>query len=408
MNKDGKCRIIARTILFLRVCLYGLSKAPRHYSSSLTLHQFLGQKEASPTCVLERLLQPGNHTNIPALHRKLDKNGGKKGLAHDPLFLKKSSTNWENLEEERKSLCVEPGSGAEGAKGIVRLKQIRDHIESKNSEQTSSTKLFCAIYTYSGNVNMTNAVGETWGKRCDGALFASDVSSEKTGHFQIPTFSRNGYGYRGMIQRTRAILAYLYDYFLDDYDFFHICGDDVYMIVENMKEFLELKEVRNWESVLGHFLFAGFWAHWGNMDDGYFYLGGGSGYTLSKRALKAFVEGPLQTCNPYQEGSAEDVWLSDCARLLSNDFIYTGDVEGRQRYHQGPIYDPVRYRIFRKSILHSSSLTRISSAPEESIVSNASILFHKHYHPFELRRMELLLYGNFDEHKINQCYEEIA
>ena len=25
--------------------------------------------------------------------------------------------------------------------------------------------------------------------------------------------------------------------------------------------------------------------------------------------------------------------FSDCARVLSDDFIYTGDTEGRQRYH---------------------------------------------------------------------------
>ena len=400
MNKTH----VLRAILFLQLFLHVLWNAPNSFSLIMDQKQFVRGQEN-----LEGLIRPGNHTNVPPPDVRIGI-GGQKGVVHDPQFLKKSSIHISvaNLGSQKQSLCVEAGSGVEGEMGIVRLKQIRDHIESKKSEQPSGTKLFCAIYTYSGNVNMTNAVGETWGKRCDGALFASDVSNEKLGHFQIPTFSRNGYGYRGMIQRTRAILAYLYDYFLDDYDFFHICGDDVYMIVENMKEFLELKEVKNWESVPGQYVFAGFWAHWGNMNDGYFYLGGGSGYTLSKRALKAFVEGPLQTCNPYQEGSAEDVWLSDCARLLSNDFIYTGDVEGRQRYHQGPIYDPVRYRIFRKSILHSSSLTGISSAPEESIVSNASILFHKHYHPFELRRMELLLYGNVDEHKINKCYEEIA
>ena len=62
--------------------------------------------------------------------------------------------------------------------------------------------------------------------------------------------------YKGMIQRTRAILAYLYDYFLDDFDFFHIhvCGDDVYMIVENMKEFLASEEVKHWENASERYL----------------------------------------------------------------------------------------------------------------------------------------------------------
>ena len=327
----------------------------------------------------------------------MGKEGDDKSAVHDPLSLKKPSMSVAIHGEEKLALCAKPGSGVEGEKGVAILNQMRDRIESKRSKDLSRTKLFCAIYTYSGNVNMTNAVRETWGRRCDGAIFASDVSNEETGHFRIPTFSHNGYGYKGMIQRTRAILAYLYDYFLNDYDFFHICGDDVYMIVENMKEFLESVEVRRWESEPGHYLFAGFWAHWGKMKEGYFYLGGGSGYTMSNHALKAFVEGPLQTCNPYQEGSAEDVWISDCARLLSNKFLYTGDTEGRQRYHQGPIYDPVRYHVFRQSILHSSRLTGIPNALGRNMVSNSSILFHRHYHPFELKRMDLLLYGNFEE-----------
>ena len=395
---------VARTILFLHASFW----ATRLYFSIVTLRISQPIVDKGPLSVaLKRLVQPGNHTNVPCLPAKLDQNGETRVVVHDPFFLKGISRNLIiPEEEERNFLCSEPGRGVERDKGNAHLSQIRSHIESRSSNESNSIKLFCAIYTYSGNVNMTNAVKETWGKRCDGALFASDVSNEDTGHFQIPTFSRNGYGYKGMIQRTRAILAYLYDYFLDDFDFFHICGDDVYMIVENMKEFLASEEVKHWENASERYLFAGFWAHWGNMKHGYFYLGGGSGYTISKNGLKAFVEGPLQTCNSYHEGSAEDVWFSDCARLLSNEFINTGDMEGRQRYHQGPIYDPVRYQIFRKSIFHSSGLTGIPCASESNIVSNSSILFHKHYHPFELRRMELLLYGNFDKFAINECSRE--
>lgn len=386
-----------RITFFLISCFYFIFRASKPSSLILAQRQYVVTRTATPA--LKRLLQRGNHTNVPTVDIKT----GKKKFPHDPLFLRKVSRSLDILEEEKNAMCAKPGRGVEGERGILRLNQIRDHIESRAIRESSRLKLFCAIYTYSGNVNMTNAVGETWGRRCDGTLFASDVSSEDTGHFQIPTFSRYGYGYKGMIQRTRAILAYLYDYFLNDYDFFHISGDDVYMIVENMKEFLESNEAQSWESAPGQYLFAGFWAHWGKMNNGYFYLGGGSGYTISRRGLKAFVEGPLQTCNPCQEGSAEDVWFSDCARLVSNDFIYTGDNDGGQRYHQGPIYDPVRYQIFRLSILHSSQLTGIPNVPEENIVSNSSVVFHKHYHPYELKRMELLLYGQFEEFVAGMC-----
>lgn len=83
--------------------------------------------------------------------------------------------------------------------------------------------------------------------------------------------------------------------------------------------------------------------------------------------------------------------------MLSNDFIYTGDNDGGQHYYQGPIYDPVRYQIFRLSILHSSQLTGIPTVPKLNIVSNSSVVSHKHYHSYELKRMELLLYGHFEK-----------
>ena len=44
-------------------------------------------------------------------------------------------------------------------------------------KQKKDVKLFCAVYTYSGGINNTNAIRDTWGKRCDGLLFASDHSS---------------------------------------------------------------------------------------------------------------------------------------------------------------------------------------------------------------------------------------
>lgn len=141
------------------------------------------------------------------------------------------------------------------------------------------------------------------------------------------------------------------------------------------------------------------------MPEGEFYLAGGSGYTLSRKALKAYVEGPLQTCNPNNEGSAEDLFLTQCAReYMTKRFIYTGDIDGSQRYHQGPVYAPIKYGIFRQALKHIDRLPRnVTGLPEgvnqvvedgPGAVSSSSITFHKHYSPNELRRLELLLYKN--------------
>ena len=71
-------------------------------------------------------------------------------------------------------------------------------------------------------------------------------SNIETGHIHLPSNSKRGFSYGGMIQSTRTILAYLYDNFLDEYEYFHLCGDDVYMIVENLKEFLASDKVKQW------------------------------------------------------------------------------------------------------------------------------------------------------------------
>ena len=45
--------------------------------------------------------------------------------------------------------------------------------------------------------------------------------------------------YNNMWQKSRSIWAYIYDHYLDDYDYFHLGGDDMYVLVENLRLFLE-------------------------------------------------------------------------------------------------------------------------------------------------------------------------
>ena len=91
---------------------------------------------------------------------------------------------------------------------------------------------------------------------------------------------------------------------------------------------------------------------------------------------------------------------------LATQFIYTGDIDGSQRYHQGPVYYPIRYGFFRTSLKRVDELPRNVTGLPEGIqqsmdiigsASNSSIAFHKHYKPDELRRLELLLYKNVTE-----------
>jgi glycoprotein-N-acetylgalactosamine 3-beta-galactosyltransferase len=207
-----------------------------------------------------------------------------------------------------------------------------------------------------------------------------------------------------MVQRTRTIISYLYDNFLDDFDFFHFSGDDVYLIVENLKEFLSSDFVKDYDKVPNQYLFAGF-----SMKHGYArtnYLGGGSGYTMSRKMLRAFVEGPLQLCCVDFEGSAEDVIISDCAKVLNaNSFIDTRDLKGAHRYHQLPVQRHATFpntswgistRLIQQSLEYQEKEYGYPVVYKDAYISNSSVAFHK-LSPAEMRRLEILLYLNISE-----------
>jgi hypothetical protein len=367
-----------------------------------------------------------NHTNIPSANKRIGPEG-QPGYVHDPTFLLKKIKRSRNdstvssnittiMGNNSRAACAKPGEGPEGIEGSLALSRIRHYMES-SSEVSRNVTLFCAVFTHRGGVRFTDAIQDTWGKRCNGILFASDNSNLTTGHTHIPSNSVHGFGYQGMAQRTRAILAYLYDNFLTSFDFFHISGDDTYLIVENLKEFLAFS--REWEKSTNEngeerYVFAGFLYHWGNPKKNpelQHYLGGGSGYTFSAKALKAYVEGPLQFCHTHVEKSNEDMYISNCFyEYLSKDLIDTRDSTGAQRYHQLSVdkqatfltqYSSTRKKgvlmiAINNSIQHQNEVLGKPvhyDDKQKFYVSNSSVAFHYHKSPDYLYRYEYLLYG---------------
>jgi len=359
----------------------------------------------------QKLIKPGEHVNIPAPETRIGPNG-ETGYIHDPTFILKNPPPFRIPENEAKWVCKPPGEGVELPEGAHNLKNIRQHMET--SQESQDVKLFCSIYTYSGSVHYTDVVSETWGKKCDGMLFASDKSNSTTGHMQLPSASRHGYRYSSMIQRMRTMFAYLYDNFLDDYDFFHFSGDDTYLLVENLKELLASDKVKEWEVVPDQYFIGGFWLNWRGVKfpKGQFYLGGGSGYTLSRKALKAHVEGPLQTCNVTTDNAMEDIFFTKCIfQQLTTKFFDTRDEFGAHRYHQNNITvhstwpdTDKNYGLWTRAVL-PQSLKYVEEefgfpyVVKEKYISNSSVAFHRHSDPWQLRRMEMLLYKDLE----NEC-----
>jgi glycoprotein-N-acetylgalactosamine 3-beta-galactosyltransferase len=137
--------------------------------------------------------------------------------------------------------------------------------------------------------------------------------------------------------------AYIYDnYYQDGYDWFHIGGDDLYLIVENLRLYLESEEIRtaanggiylptgNETSQTPLFLGRRF-AYMGNMDD--IFISGGSGYTMNRAALKLLVTEGIPAFNPHRRTFSEDTMIARLFRKRFSVYPYpTQDQAGGERY----------------------------------------------------------------------------
>ncbi len=92
------------------------------------------------------------------------------------------------------------------------------------------------------NIVFVVAVAGFRSPKCDGFMVASNKTDESINAVDIPHQGIEEYD--NIWQKVRSIWAYVYDNFYDDYDWFHIGGDDVFLIVENLRLYLESEEIR--------------------------------------------------------------------------------------------------------------------------------------------------------------------
>jgi glycoprotein-N-acetylgalactosamine 3-beta-galactosyltransferase len=91
--------------------------------------------------------------------------------------------------------------------------------------------------------------------------------------------------YSNMWQKTTSILAFLYDLYLEEYDFFYLAGDETYLIVENLRSYLRTLDQTQP-------LYIGSQVRYREET----YVLGGAGYLLNRVALRQLVQKALPTC----------------------------------------------------------------------------------------------------------------
>lgn len=153
------------------------------------------------------------------------------GYIHNPiashLIPRKSGADWNY------SLCPSKNSSYIGLDG---LKKVQKGLKNVKASKSNDVKLFCAVYTYSARHHNLAAIVKTWARQCDGFLASSNFSDAAIG--AVNMLHQGEAEYKNMWQKVRSTLAYIYDNYLEDYDYFHVCGDDTYVVVENLRSYL--------------------------------------------------------------------------------------------------------------------------------------------------------------------------
>jgi glycoprotein-N-acetylgalactosamine 3-beta-galactosyltransferase len=294
---------------------------------------------------------------------------------HDPTYVRNHPLPFTyHPEHDKLGVCdYKLGQGDEGPNGIRGLEKIR--LMETLPLGVDRKTILCMVYTHSGRHDQILSIAETWGPRCDGFLAASNQTNATIGAFHIPHEGPEQYS--NMWLKVRAMWQFAYDHYLNDFDFFHMGGDDHYVIAENLRF---LVSTGNWKG------------SWSQSSPLYLggslplfnkrrYCNGGSGYTLNRAALRLLVEELLYTprCWPHWQGSDEDRIIASCFRQVDGlQCMDTNDEKNETRYHTWNVDQHVSWKAGIPGQDWESLVNEHGIAWKEGIgqVSESSVAFH--------------------------------
>eukprot|EP00547_Thalassionema_nitzschioides_P000247 CAMPEP_0194216232 /NCGR_PEP_ID=MMETSP0156-20130528/18582_1 /TAXON_ID=33649 /ORGANISM="Thalassionema nitzschioides, Strain L26-B" /LENGTH=394 /DNA_ID=CAMNT_0038944951 /DNA_START=115 /DNA_END=1296 /DNA_ORIENTATION=- len=279
-----------------------------------------------------------NHEQDP--HRGAKDEDGNFGYRHDETVLRNNPPSFQISASEADCDNHDANYRMLTEKVLVDIPAHEAREREAETGNKPRAKLFCMVYTIQKNHDKIPDIRETWGNKCDGFMVASDKTDKSLGTVNIP--HEGPEEYNNIWQKVRSMWSYVYDNYYEDYDWFHIGGDDLYLIVENLRLYLESDEIQlaandgkslpNGDEVEQLPLFLGRrFAEQGNHER--IFNSGGSGYTMNKAALKSLIVTAFPTCTPHLKTSAEDVMVAQCLRNKIQVFPFdTKDDNGGERY----------------------------------------------------------------------------
>jgi hypothetical protein len=205
--------------------------------------------------------------------------------------------------------------------------------------------VLCVTFTFEGKKAAAAMSRRYWGRRCDRHVFITN-SSDIVGVARDDALLVNQTGGEAWLnawQKTRSAIRTLHEApWIDEYEFAFFGGDDVMLVVENLRKMIDAPEMRYAHE-------AGAPLHFGHLSsiphNSRFIAG--AGYAMNTAAIH-LMAARLDTpeCNPNLRASAEDVYLSQCLQHVGVVPHDSRDIYGEDRF---TVFAPVHHiEIIRK------------------------------------------------------------
>ncbi|CAJ0580221.1 unnamed protein product, partial [Mesorhabditis spiculigera] len=252
-------------------------------------------------------------------------------------------------------------------------------VSKQAARQPDSGFLFCWVMTAPvHHRTRVKAVNTTWLPNCDAGHFYTTNGHQLSQKIPFHTiFNGLPDSYFKLFWKTRLALLYTYKYVSRDFDWYFKGDDDTYVVVDNLRKYL-----KNFDPDQPYYI--GYRLRRRMPDNGY--NAGGSGYALSRAAMKIFAEElfPSRELCPYHEW--EDLAIARCLAAKKIHPLDTRDELGRQRFLA---WRPEEH--FNGDLTRSFIYDKVEHKGFE--IYHENLISLHHLRPDEMRLIHGILYG---------------
>jgi glycoprotein-N-acetylgalactosamine 3-beta-galactosyltransferase len=311
---------------------------------------------------------------------------------------------------------------------VMRQEQQQPQV-AENESKGNTTNIICFIMTNNDRALRVKTVQDTWGKRCNHVLVASDQDEPLINAVAMSAAST----YENLWNKLNETLHYIWDTYCatntpgTQYDWIFKVDDDTYVVMQNLQAFLNSPEVQvkhqNGEPLIYGRLFgwpllsslkklpnffdqrqnpenAEFGRHFYqrvNPQETLLYHSGGAGYVMNKPYLQLLLK-TLRSPDTLRGFPDEDMAVSINMWYQGVRPQPTRDDQGRERFH--PESPDSMYHLYNETSAwlfdFHKTIGGINHGPQ--CCSPSSISFH-HIQPMMMRIIEYQLYHCQDERR---------